>query len=95
MSAVGGYHSRTYAKLEDLAETLDWTAAGSEEYETALKEYVGLLNALAALRGNHDPKPANHNPRWNRPPRSVAEQTTTPRKRPHNQPRAHSGVRAA
>lgn len=50
MSALGGYASHSYERIEDLAEKADWTGRG-EAFDQAITDYVQALHALAATRG--------------------------------------------
>lgn len=58
MSALGGYATRTYEYLEDLAEATAFHGRAryiGSDYETALNDYLRALHALAAERGNVAP----------------------------------------
>lgn len=56
MSVVGGYASRSYQVVEDLAEQAD--RAHPVDRDQAIRDYVQALHALAAIRKATDGPPA-------------------------------------
>ncbi len=57
MSSIGGYTSRRYAQMEDLAERADWVARNTPEFDDAIKQYLAALHAAAEMRASEEPQP--------------------------------------
>lgn len=93
MSAIGGYASRNYEHIEDLAETADWIGRNSDGYDKAISDYVKALNAIAATRTALEPR-EEHDP-YARRPRGSFTKTPTEKQRTARKPVRRTRTTAA
>ncbi|NKY60404.1 hypothetical protein [Nocardia flavorosea] len=85
---VGGLDSPLYARMEQIADYLDWAQKGTPEYEQAFKDYQVALHALAGLRAAEDV--ALEQPECWRPVTLKPGKSPSARGYAHAVPRAHT-----
>lgn len=91
MSAIGGFDSDIFDRLEKWSDIMDWTQKGSPEYERAARDYQQALHALAAMRDYQEPSISEADD-W----KPVKRRPARPAKAGgyvHNLPRMHSAAR--